>query len=220
MKCVNPSSSVHIIIYALLPAFFIHSLSFSATSLLPTPSPPHPGAELQRGDPASALPLKMCCYIWLKDIFFTGFLSLFLADEPYKWRASTPISKQPILREAWGQSSDPLQRVPEMYSLLQAFHWLKDHMDHTRWSGEAGEQTPSVLRLSSALCISKAGVNSLTQGGNTTWCRSRRWKTPCVLWLPAPSSVPMMQQTTERVFPLWKNCWIRVYDNMTKLFGS
>lgn len=34
------------VVYVSLLAFFIHSLGSSANSLLPAPSPPHPGAEL------------------------------------------------------------------------------------------------------------------------------------------------------------------------------
>lgn len=139
LKLINPPSSAHMAVYVLLPAFFIHSLASSAISLLPTPSPPHPGAELPprlagEGDLHTVLLLLTWGCLFL--------LTLSLFDGPCIWPSW-------VKHVDWTGGS--VQGINKMYSLHQGVHWLKDQMDHTRWWDAGCRLDPEVLWVSSAL---------------------------------------------------------------------
>lgn len=143
LKLINPTSSAHMVVYVSLPAFFIHLLASSAISLLPTPSPPHPGAELPprlagEGDLHTVLLLLTWGCLFL--------LTLSLFAGPRIW----PSWVKHLDRTG---SSVPPQRISKMYSLHQGVHWLKDQMDHTRWWDAGCRRDPDVLWVSSALSI-------------------------------------------------------------------
>lgn len=65
LRVPSPSSSSHMVVYVLLSAFFIHSLDSSAISLLPVPSPPQHGAELQPRLAAEEDLAALPCLTWL-----------------------------------------------------------------------------------------------------------------------------------------------------------